>query len=151
VLFYGWMSHRRRLVLDELALRGMKVFIASDQNHLSGPDLERIMVRSKIILCMFGYDDAFTHTPDFARVDFLLSNRLFALHEKPSKECRDIDFETHVPVCAYEEIADTCAHYLSRPVEREERAETAYHWFKTNYPLDSFLPFDSLRQMLRAA
>lgn len=151
VLFYGWMSQRRRLVLDELALRGMEVFIASDQNHLSGPDLERKMARSKIILCMFGYDDAHTHTPDFARLDFLLSNRLFVLHEKTSSEGRDNDFEAHVPVCAYEEIAETCAYYLNQPVLRAERAEAAQHWFKATYPLDSFLPFDSLRQMLRAA
>jgi hypothetical protein len=148
VLFYGWTTARRRVVLDELQALRVKVLVINEQCPVRGVDLERLIARSKIVLGIFGYDDEHTHLPDFARFDFVFSNRIFSLHEKLSSACRDEDFEAHVPVCAHRGMASECVRYLADDALRASLAQRTYDWFKSRYALDNHIPFDAVRTML---
>jgi len=149
VLFFGWVTDRRKHVLDQLIERGMNVRIVSQHQIIVGDALDELMARSKIILGIHGYDDPDAQIPDLARFDYLLSNRLFAIHESPSEVARDLEFETNVTTCAYADIPDTCAHYLDKPELRASRAEQAYQWFKAAYAMEDFIPFDQVRSFLQ--
>jgi hypothetical protein len=147
VLFYAWTSERRQRVLDELKSLGVKVRVINQHDPVRGEDLERLIARAKIVLGIFGYDDEHTHVPDFARFDFVFSNRIFALHEKPSAVGRDEDFEAHVPVSDYAHLATECVRYLADDSLRERCAQRTYDWFKECYAYDSFVPFDVVRSL----
>jgi len=148
VLFVGWETERRRLMLEKLKHRGFDVVIISQHNSLVGASLDPLLARAKIVLGIHCYDDAEAQVPDFARLDYLLSNRIFTLYERPSASAHDADYEAHVPVCEYEDIPARCAHYLAHPDERAALAERAYQWFKITYPLASFVPGIELRTLL---
>ncbi len=148
VLFVGWETERRRLLLEQLKQLGINVMIISQHNSLVGASLDPVLARAKIVLGIHCYDDAEAQVPDFARLDYLLSNRIFTLYERPSASGHDADYEAHVPVCAYEDIPTRCAHYLAHPAERAALAERAYQWFKITYPLASFVTGNELRTLL---
>lgn len=149
VLFFGLMSERRRRVLDELKQRGMKVHIASDDNQVWGEKLDELLTRSKIVLGIHYYDEPQAQIADFARVDHLLSNGLFVVHEKPSQFVSDPAFEQNVTTCEYQDIPDTCAHFLTKPEERTNKAATAHEWFKSEYAIDAFIPYDEVQDLLQ--
>lgn len=147
VLFFGWTTERRKRILEELQRRGVNLRVVDEHHPVVGAALEQLMARSKIVLGIYGYDQKNTHVPDFARFDFLFANRIFALHERPSDAGRDADFEAHVPVSEYDQLVESCLHYLRHPDQRAQAAERTYQWFKTTYPLEAFIPFDSLRAL----
>lgn len=149
VLFFGWMTARRKKLLDQLQESGVKCMFISQHHPVRGVELERLIARSKIILGIFGYDDIQTHVPDLARFDFILSNRLFLLHEKLSSTGHDPEFEANVPMFEYERLVPECLHYLAHQELREQRAQQAYEWFKKCRALDTFIPFDELRILYR--
>lgn len=149
VLFFGWTTERRKRILDQLAEQGVKVTNINEHRPVRGAELERLITRTKIVIGIFGYDDVNTHVPDLARFDFIFSNRIFALHERPSEAGHDADFEAHVPVCDYDQIAANCLHYLAHPEQREQAAQRTYEWFKSAYALESFIPFDTVRALSR--
>jgi hypothetical protein len=149
VFFFGWVTERRRRILDELKQRGMNVQVASETNPVLGDQLDELLARSKIVLGIHGFDEPQAQIPDFARVDHLLSNRLFVVHERPSALASHPKFEQNVITCEYRDIPDTCAYFLARPEERASKAARAYEWFKSEYPLDAFIPYEQVRSMLR--
>lgn len=145
VLFFGAMSARRQRALDALKLRGMKVHVVSSQPMYGGEEFDELLARSKIVIGIHYYDELEAQIPDLARVDHLLSNRRFVVHERPSVS--DSAFEQYVTTCEYDEIPDTCAHFLARPEERARKAAAAYEWFKSEYELDAFVPYDDLQHL----
>lgn len=149
VLFFGSISERRRRILDELKQRGMNVHVASEHNHVWGEKLDELLARSKIVLGIHYYDEPQMQIVDLARVDHLLSNQLFVVHERPSRFASDPAFEQNVTTCEYHDIPDTCAHFLTRPEERADKAATAHEWFKSEYALDAFIPYDEVQGLLR--
>lgn len=147
VLFFGWTTERRQRLLTTLGKHDLNLVVINESRPVRGAELERLIARSKIVLGIYGYDDCNTHVPDFARFDFVFANQIFALHEKPSKTGQNLDFESHVAVSKYDELVKDCLYYLANPEIRDQQALRTYHWFKSNYDLASFLPFDSLRQI----
>ena len=148
VLFFGVMSERRRRILDKLKQRGMNVYVASEDNPVWGEKLDELLTRSKIVLGIHYYDEPEAQIADLARVDHLLSNRLFVVHERPSRFASDPAFEQNVTTCEYDDIPDTCAHFLTRPEERANKAATAHEWFKSEYAIDAFIPYDDVHSLL---
>jgi hypothetical protein len=149
VLFFGDVLARRRKILDKLIRHGMKVHVVSRTNPAYGEQLDELLARSKIVLGIHNFDEPEAQIIDLARVDHLLSNRIFVLHEKPAALATEPAFEQHVATCAYAEIPDACVYYLSRPAERADKASKAYAWFKAEYPLDRFIPYDRVEHHLQ--
>ena len=145
VLFFGTLSARRRATIDRLRELGVGVHTVTRDNPLHGEKLDEMIARAKIVLSVFCYDDPGAQLADFARLDHLLANRRFVVHERPSDIGADQVFEQHVTTCRYDELADTCVYFLARPQERKRIADAAYEWFKAERSLDTFLPYDAIR------
>ena len=148
VLFFGEVSERRGRILDELKRNGMNVHVAGRDNPAYGERLDELLARSKIVLGIHYYEEPEAQIADLARLDHLLSNQLFVVHEKPSALAANLAFEQNVSTCDYKELSDVCAYFIARPKERAERAARAYNWFKSEYALDSFIPYEDVRQLL---
>lgn len=151
VLFVGHMSERRQNLVDRMTDLGLAVHTVTGQTPVFGEKLDELLARAKIVLNVYTLDDPATHIADFARLDHLLSNRRFVIHEKLSTLAPDEAFEKHVITCPYDEIPAKCSYYLARPGEREEIAEAAYQWFKSERALDASIPYDDIRHYLSAA
>lgn len=151
VLFFGFLSERRRRILDQLEQRGMNVQVVSQANPAYGEKLDEFLARSKIVLGIHHFEEPQAQIFDLARVDHLLSNSLFVVHERPSAVADPIldpAFEQHVTTCEYHGIPDTCVRFLTRPQERARKAATARDWFKSEYALDAFIPYESVHDLL---
>lgn len=149
VLFFGRMCERRQRILDELQQRGANVHVLSERNAVYGEKLDELLARAKIVLGIHYFEEPVAQIADLARVDYVLSNRLFVVHEKPSPFASEPAFEQNVTTCEYRDIPDTCAHFLARPEERASKAATTYEWFKSEYALDAFIPYDNVQDLLR--
>jgi len=149
VLFVGLVTDRRRTVLDRIRETGVKLEVYTYERPLRGAELDRTIARARIVLSMFAVDDPATHVADFARLDHLLSNRRFVLHERLPEEAREAEFEQHVPSCAYDEIPERCVHFLQGHAERARLALVAYEWFKTRRRIADSVPADEVRALMQ--
>lgn len=148
VLFFGSLSPRRRAIIDSLRARGMTVRTVTRDNPSYGASLDELIARARIVLDVHFHSDPVAHTANLARLDYLLSNRIFVVTEGTADGTESSSFRRFVTTSAYGEIASRCAYYLERPAERARIAEAAYHWFKAEFNMESFLPFDDLRAIL---
>jgi hypothetical protein len=148
VMFYGVLSERRRRALDAVKARGINLCVLDRSNPVFGEKLDELLARSKIILGLHYYDDPWAQIPDLARLDHLLSNGLFVIHEKPSADAQDPTFVDNVTTCGFDDIPEACAYFLAHPAQRAEKARISYEWFKSQYSLDAFIPFADVRTLL---
>lgn len=148
VLFFGGLSPRRKATLDGLRARGLTVHAVTRDNPAYGERLDELLARTRIVLDVHFHSDPVAHTANFARLDYLLSNRIFVLHESTADGAESASFRKFVSTCDYREIPSRCAYYLGRPDERARIADATYHWFKSEFNMDSFLPFEELRAIL---
>lgn len=146
VLFVGGMSPRRAAALAAIRDRGLRVHAVTRENPAYGADLDRLYRRASIVLGIHFHEAPIAQVADLARIDHLLSNRIFVLHERPAVS--NPEFEEHVATAPYEGLADACARYRDDPVERQRSAESAHAWFKSAYSMDAFLPYDAVRHWL---
>ncbi|MBC8088135.1 MAG: hypothetical protein H7Z40_12780 [Phycisphaerae bacterium] len=149
VLFVGFVSERRRVVLERIRAAGLKLEVATYDNPLRGAALDRAIARSRIVLSIFAAEDPAAQVPDFARLDHLLSNKRFVLHEQLPVGARHAEFEQHVPSCAYDDFPQQCIHFLQHPAERARVAAAAHDWFKTQCRMSDSVPFSEIRALLR--
>ncbi|HEY3935337.1 MAG TPA: hypothetical protein VGL65_12055 [Gemmatimonadales bacterium] len=149
LLFVGQLSPRRQRLVLELENQGMPVHTVTLFNPVYGEQLDELLARAKIVLGIHQYDDSESHVIDFARVDHLLANRRFVIHESAAPASADAAFSAHVITCGYDEIAERCADYLARPDERRRIADAAHDWFKTERSLADALPIAALREYLQ--
>jgi hypothetical protein len=150
VLFFGTMTPRRQTVIDRLRSRGVNVLAVTRDNPLHGAALDRAIARAKIVLGIHSHEDPATHIADFARLDHLLSNRRFVLHEDLFPVGSDQAFERVVTTSPYDQLAERCVHHLAHPEERRRIAEACHAWFKRERALDDFIPWNDLERHLRA-
>jgi hypothetical protein len=149
VMFFGNLSARRSRVLDELESRGLRVYVASAAEPAYGAKLNHLLARSKIVLGIHQFEERESQIIDLGRLDYLMSNRIFVLHERPRASTTAPALEQHVTTCEYEDFPERCGYFLARPEERRRRAAETYEWFKTEYALESFIPYDDVRGLLR--
>jgi hypothetical protein len=116
VLFYGSINDRRRLVLDQLKSRGVKVEVLIG---VYGEPRDQFIARSKIVLNMHFYE----HRPRFemARCFYLLTNGRFVVSEE-SFDITSSGLAEGMAVAKYEELAERCIFYLTA---RHRRARIA--------------------------
>ncbi|HYW31005.1 MAG TPA: hypothetical protein VE869_05805 [Gemmatimonas sp.] len=149
VLFVGSMSERRRYTLDQMRAAGVRLLTVTPDEPRYGAQLDRTIARAKIVLSLFYYDEPRSHVADFARLDHLLSNRRFVVHEQPSKFDQDTEFARVVSTPPYADLVDCCLRFLESSAERDARAEEAYQWFRTRRAMDDFIPYATIAQALR--
>jgi hypothetical protein len=128
----------------------MNVYVLDRKNTAYGEKLDELLARTKIVLGIHYYDNPQGQIADFARLDHLLSNGRFVIHEKPSTQAhaQDKAFVENVVTCGYSEIPETCAYFLANEDERHRRSKLAQEWFKSQYPIDAFIPYDEVRRLL---
>jgi hypothetical protein len=148
VLFVGQLSPRRLRLVLAMEKAGIAVHTVTLFNPAYGEQLDELLARAKIILGMHQHDDEKAHIFDFARLDHLLSNRRFVIHERAAPHASDPAFESRAVTCGYDEIADRCRHYLTRADERRQIAEATHEWFKQERPLVDHLPIAAVREHL---
>ena len=148
VLFVGGLLERRKSILERVKATGVRVHTVTRDNPAHGEKLDELLAASKIVLNVHAFDDPQAQIVDLARLDHLLANRVFVLHEALADAAVDAEFSRHVPTCAYDRIPEMCAHYAARPEERKRIADAAYEWFKAELDLDKIIPFDEIRNAI---
>jgi hypothetical protein len=148
VLFVGEVSERRRRILEALSKTGVSVRVISPDSPVYGGDLDLLLASAKIVLGIHYFEEPGAQIADLARLDHLLSNRLFVIHERPAAIRADAEFERNVTTCDYAQIVDTCLHYLGRPEARSGLALSAHEWFKRCYSMDALIPYEQIRRFL---
>jgi hypothetical protein len=149
VLFVGSLSERRKETLERLRARGMRVHAVTRSHPAHGAKLDKLLAQSKIVLGVHYFADPRAQIIDLARLDHPLSNRLFVVHERPSAMAAAPQLERHITTCSYDDIPDTCAEFVAKPAERRRLADAAYGWFREEYPLARFLPYERTVELLR--
>ena len=115
VLFYGAISKRRKAVLDRLSERcRVKTLFG-----VYGARRDELIGKSQVVL---NFHFGPTTIQEQPRIVYLLNNRRFVLAEKSS----DDTFGEALVSVAYDEIADSCLHYLAAPELRAHMAELGY-------------------------
>jgi hypothetical protein len=144
VLFYGSETPRRSVMLEQIAASGCRLHQVSERNPAYGADLTRLIARAKVVICPFSHDEPEAHTPDFARLDLLLSNRVCVLQERPPVRDDRYGFEEHVPTAPYEQFADHCRQLLADAGLRRAAADRSHEWFRSTLALERFVPLETL-------
>jgi hypothetical protein len=112
VLFYGSINDRRRLVLDRLNSRGVKVEVLIG---VYGEQRDEFIARSKIVLNMHFYENR--PRLEIARCFYLLANGRFVVSEE-SFDVASSGLAEGMVVAKYGELAERCIFYLSAPHQR---------------------------------
>lgn len=111
VLFYGCLNDRRRLVLQTLQQRGVRVQYLYG---VFGEERDQVIARSKIVLNVHFYEGA---RIEVARCFYLLINGKFVISEE-SGDMGSSGLADGMAVSAYTGLAERCAFYLAAPHRR---------------------------------
>jgi hypothetical protein len=101
VLFYGTVSDRRRVVLDALFARGLRV---QALGGMYGESRDALIARSKVVVNLHGKDEDTVF--ESVRVSYLLANKKAVVSERGDGH---EDFADAVLFADYGELADRCA------------------------------------------
>lgn len=130
VLFYGSVNERRQRVLRDLsdgAARVKALFGAY------GAQRDEAIGRAKIVVNIHHYAAAIFES---VRISYLLNNGCFVV----SEESAAYPYEG-VELCMvpYDQIAQTCRHYLQHDQARRDKAQQSCRAFEQQYPMVSLL------------
>ena len=129
ILFYGSIGERRKAILEKLSeMYKVKVLFG-----LYGVKRDKWISRSKIILNLHHYS---TQIFEAVRISYLLNNRCFVLSED------SIDYpykEVDLPLVSYENLVESCIHYLKNPEKIEAIKKNNYESFKTHYLMSELI------------
>lgn len=118
ILFYGSLSDRRTHILQQLS----KEFKTKTLFGIYGSERDKWIARSKIVLSIYFFK---TRYFDDVRLSYLLNNKVFTIVEDtPHKKYQD--FMIYAP---YDELVETCRHYLENEHLMREHVEHAFTCF----------------------
>lgn len=138
ILFFGEVTKRRRKLKYKLQKQNIKKIIFKNFNNYT--ELIKNINRTKIVLVLYAYDDVYDKKIDTYRINLLLSNKIFFIHEKIINDY-DI-FKDNIIFSKYDNIVNTCLKYLKlTQQEREALAIKTYNWIKKNYPFENNFNF----------
>ena len=124
VLFYGSINERRRLIVDALIQRGVKVQVLSDVYR---EERDHYIARAKIVLNMHFYDASVF---EVVRVSYLLANEKLVVAECGSNTTIDDDLRDAVFSVPYEHLVDACVNLLANPQARAAQARRGLEIFR---------------------
>ena len=131
VLFYGSLNQRRTAIIEKLqCIPGVNM---ATIYGAFGQERDNCIARAKIVLNMHFYKTAIMESP---RISFLLNNACFVVTEE---SIDDPYCELGIATARYEELVETCRHFLSRPREIELERWRIYNKFKSEFRMQDFI------------
>lgn len=125
VLFYGAINERRRVILEALIHRGLKV------EFLSGVYREardRMIARAKVVLNLHYYD---ANIFEIVRVSYLLSNEKAVVAECSATTRIDDDMRQAVCAVPYEQLVEACIDLVKDAGKRTTLARRGFEIFSS--------------------
>jgi len=116
VLFYGFLTDRRRIALDAIRARGLRV---ETLNGVFGRTRDAWIFRSKVVLNMLSISDVF----QAVRVSYLLANKKAVVSERGDGH---EDFLGAVAFADYDDLADRCVDLVRDDAARRELAQRGF-------------------------
>ena len=142
VLFYGSVSQRRKIILDKLIESGIKTVVVNSFNSIQ--EFESHILKTKIVL-LISYLDEYRPI-DYFRLNVLLSNNVFVIHEEiDESQFDERSFHCNKVVYSkYENIIQTCKSYLSKTsqelleIANDAHIEFHQNTLKKRFPISMF-------------
>jgi hypothetical protein len=126
VLFVGGLNERRRKILNQLKIFGIKI------KHLFGSygqDRDLVIARSKILLNMHS-EDLSSHTLEKVRIGYYLNNECAVLSEETSNPSENMLWSQGIAICKYEELAFKALELLNNPGQIAKLQVEGINFFK---------------------
>ncbi len=114
VLFYGVLSPRRKVVLEDLGVAGIRVVAL---NGVFGPERDAWIARAKIVLNLHAAEGG---SFEAARVTYLLANAKTVVSECNRAGEIDADLATGLVATPTKSIVDECRRLLADPDRRTQ-------------------------------
>ena len=118
VLFYGTVTDRRRVVLDAMAARGLRVEVLGG---VYGPARDALIARAKVVINIHGREQNTVF--ETVRVSYPLANRKAVVSERGDGH---EDFSGAVAFADYADLADRCAALVSDDEARKELGQCGF-------------------------
>lgn len=166
VLFYGYISPRRKRLRNRLISKGLIVKFVNLYDHV---ELIKLIQKSKIVLVIHMIDD--NNFFDTYRINLLLSNKCFIIHESIQEEyfinyqnlqllnknykelkknIQNINemnnLHKYIVFCNYNEIVEKCLYYLNN--DNTDFVNNTYNWIKKYHTMDKYIPYDEIFMLL---
>jgi acetyltransferase-like isoleucine patch superfamily enzyme/SAM-dependent methyltransferase len=120
VLFYGSPTEERTKVLETLRQKGLKVV---ELAGVYGTERDSAISNAKIILNIHAYK---AQIFEIVRVSYLLANRAFIISEESSNDPQAQALQDGIAFAQYDDLVETCLHFLEHPQERQLIAEKGF-------------------------
>ena len=130
-LLFGAKNDRRCNIMHQLDSFGYTTLIYSTRDVR---DLFNNIKKTKIVIIVNYYE--IDLSIDFYRLSWLLSNKIFVIHETPHETAEDSSFNKLI-YSKYNTFVDTCIKYIQKSQEeRDEICNDMYNWWKNTHPLE---------------
>jgi len=141
-LFFGFITKRRDVIIDTLIDKGYNIV---KLNTVNVKELYQTIKKSKIIIIIHHYHKNLAI--DFYRLSWLLSNKVFVIHEEPSEDCKDQSFDKII-YAKYDNFIDRCEYYIKKNQnERDKISNEIYNWWKGSHSLENKIPIKQLMEL----
>lgn len=117
VLFYGSLNERRRVILDALRARGLRVEAVFG---VYGEARDQLIARSTIVLNLHFYE---AKVFEIVRVSYLLANGRCVVSERGADPAEEREFDEGIAFAEYGELVNTCARLARDPIARARLGE----------------------------
>ena len=144
ILFYGYMNERRLSIGKELEKYNLKVVFSMFSTYT---ELIHHINHSKIILVIYFYEDCFCI--DHYRINFLLANKVFIIHEKIEEDESYANYKDNIIFSKYKNIVKTCLKYLNlHQSDRDLICNNIYEWYKKEENIEKYIPLDEIKKLI---
>jgi hypothetical protein len=130
VLFYGALPPRRRIILDQLTARGLKVQWLFG---VYGASRDAWIARSKVVLSFHQYE---AQVFEMVRVSYLLANKRAVVCERSADPIDERGLESGVAFADYGELVERCVELCADESARRELGERGYQAFSARSQAD---------------
>lgn len=114
VLFYGSVNERRKVILDGLEAKGLKVKVLFG---VYGKDRDEWVERSKVVLNHHYYESQIF---EIVRVFYLLTNSVAVVGEVNEATSIDAMYQDGILAARYEDLVDSCVELVRNPQLRDQ-------------------------------
>jgi acetyltransferase-like isoleucine patch superfamily enzyme/SAM-dependent methyltransferase len=126
VLFYGSPTEERTKVLETLRQQGVKVV---ELVGIYGAERDWAIANAKIVLNIHAYK---AQVFEIVRVSYLLANHAFVLSEDSPSDHQAQALQEGIAFAKYDNLVETCLHFLEHPQERQRIAEIGFQLVTQN-------------------
>lgn len=133
VLFFGSINARRKVVLERLVARRLRVHAVFGAY---GPARDALIARARVVLNVHFYD---AKVLEMVRISYLLANRCAVLSECSADPREDDGLSGGVAFAAYEQLAERARALIDDPAARERLSQRGFEIMRGR-PAAAYLP-----------